>query len=231
MSHSLIEFLLLTFHFPFPRRLAALYQRNSSHPENIHLVKFVLRIIPFLHHDLVASYGCSNQDPAGKKLLSLWDAMALAFDMFGGAFSVSGSLFPNDVCQSTLEVFSSLHFSSHLYNMYALLLKLVHFDIGSKESNGRLSIQGPACRRSIYVAVRLMGLTTMPFGFVENTVYSFFGGLLDLLFPLANIVFSNFFSFYSCLLDCVHVVLTNIKCPVSDHVSWFLVAFYRLIRI
>lgn len=100
--------------------------------------------------------------------------MALAFDMFGGAFSVSGSLFPNDVCQSTLEVLSSLHFSSHLYNIYALLLKVVHFDIGSKESNGRISIQGAACRRPIYVAVRLMGLKAMPFGFVENTVHSFF---------------------------------------------------------
>nr|VDC75169.1 unnamed protein product [Brassica rapa] len=138
------------------RRLAALYQRNSSHPENIHLVKFVLRIIPFLHHDLVASYGCSNQDPAGKKLLSLWDAMALAFDMFGGAFSVSGSLFPNDVCQSTLEV-----------------LRKVMDVLASK---GQL---------------------------VEDR---------------------SMWRFYSCLLDCVHVVLTNIKCPVSDHVSSFIAA-------
>ncbi|WZZ25834.1 hypothetical protein YC2023_009235 [Brassica napus] len=138
------------------RRLAALYQRNSSHPENIHLVKFVLRIIPFLHHDLVASYGCSNQEPTGKKLLSLWDAMALAFDMFGGAFSVSGSLFPNDVCQSTLEV-----------------LRKVMDVLASK---GQL---------------------------VEDR---------------------SMWRFYSCLLDCVHVVLTNIKCPVSDHVSSFIAA-------
>ncbi|CAN6914804.1 unnamed protein product [Brassica oleracea] len=138
------------------RRLAALYQRNSSHQENIHLVKFVLRIIPFLHHDLVASYGCSNQEPTGKKLLSLWDAMALAFDMFGGAFSVSGSLFPNDVCQSTLEV-----------------LRKVMDVLASK---GQL---------------------------VEDR---------------------SMWRFYSCLLDCVHVVLTNIKCPVSDHVSSFIAA-------
>lgn len=138
------------------RRLAALYHRNSSHPENIHLVKFVLRIIPFLHHDLVASYGCSNQDPTGKKLLSLWDAMALAFDMFGGAFSVSGSLFPNDICQSTLEV-----------------LRKVMDVLASK---GQL---------------------------VEDR---------------------SMWRFYSCLLDCVHVVLTNIKCPVSDHVSSFIAA-------
>ncbi|KAL0727009.1 hypothetical protein Bca4012_023102 [Brassica carinata] len=138
------------------RRLAALYHRNSSHPENIHLVKFVLRIIPFLHHDLVASYGCSNQNPTGKKLLSLWDAMALAFDMFGSAFSVSGSLFPNDVCQSTLEV-----------------LRKVMDVLASK---GQL---------------------------VEDR---------------------SMWRFYSCLLDCVHVVLTNIKCPVSDHVSSFVAA-------
>lgn len=138
------------------RRLAALYHRNSSHPENIHLVKFVLRIIPFLHNDLVASYGCSNQDPTGKKLLSLWDAMALAFDMFGGAFSVSGSLFPNDICQSTLEV-----------------LRKVMDVLASK---GQL---------------------------VEDR---------------------SMWRFYSCLLDCVHVVLTNIKCPVSDHVSSFIAA-------
>ncbi|KAJ4913193.1 ARM repeat superfamily protein [Raphanus sativus] len=138
------------------RRLAALYHRNSSHPENIHLVKFVLRIIPFLHHDLVASYGCSNQDSTGKKLLSLWDAMALAFDMFGGAFSVSGSLFPNDVGQSTLEV-----------------LRKVMDVLASK---GQL---------------------------VEDR---------------------SMWRFYSCLLDCVHVVLTNIKCPVSDHVSSFIAA-------
>ncbi|XP_056859186.1 uncharacterized protein LOC130494587 isoform X1 [Raphanus sativus] len=138
------------------RRLAALCHRNSSHPENIHLVKFVLRIIPFLHHDLVASYGCSNQDSTGKKLLSLWDAMALAFDMFGGAFSVSGSLFPNDVGQSTLEV-----------------LRKVMDVLASK---GQL---------------------------VEDR---------------------SMWRFYSCLLDCVHVVLTNIKCPVSDHVSSFIAA-------
>ncbi|CAH8317896.1 unnamed protein product [Eruca vesicaria subsp. sativa] len=138
------------------RRLAALYQRNSSHPENIHLVKFLLRIIPFLHHDLVASYGFSNQDHTGKKLLSLWDAMALAFDMFGGAFSVSGSLFPNDVCQSTLEV-----------------LRKVMDVLASK---GQL---------------------------VEDR---------------------SMWRFYSCLLDCVHLVLTNIKCPVSDHVSSFIAA-------
>ncbi|KAF8114014.1 hypothetical protein N665_0043s0084 [Sinapis alba] len=138
------------------RRLAALYHRNSSHPENIHLVKFVLRIIPFLHHDLVASYGCSNQDSTGKKLLSLWDAMALAFDMFGGAFSVSGSLFPNDVSQSTLEV-----------------LRKVMDVLASK---GQL---------------------------VEDR---------------------SMWRFYSCLLDCVHGVLTNIKCPVSDHVSSFIAA-------
>ncbi|KAJ0251434.1 hypothetical protein HA466_0123860 [Hirschfeldia incana] len=138
------------------RRLAALYHRNSSHPENIHLVKFLLRIIPFLHHDLVASYGCSNQDSTGKKLLSLWDAMALAFDMFGGAFSVSGSFFPKDVCQSTLEV-----------------LRKVMDVLASK---GQL---------------------------VEDR---------------------SMWRFYSCLLDCVHVVLTNIKCPVSDHVSSFIAA-------
>lgn len=124
----------------------------------------------------------------------------------------------------------SFHVSSHLYHMYALLLKLVHFDIGSKESNGRLGIQGPACRRPIYVAVCLMGLQLCLRFCGEYSLLPFWG-LLYLLFPLANIVFSIFFSFYSCLLDCVHVVLTNIKCPVSDHVSWFLVAFYRLIRI
>ncbi|ESQ53046.1 hypothetical protein EUTSA_v10024269mg [Eutrema salsugineum] len=93
------------------RRFAALYHRNSSHQENIHLVNFLLRIIPLLHQDLVASYGFSNHDPTldlGKKLPeqsgSLWDAMALAFDMFGGAFSVSESFFPSDVSQSSLEV-------------------------------------------------------------------------------------------------------------------------------
>uniref|UniRef100_A0A1J3DAH3 HEAT repeat-containing protein 6 n=1 Tax=Noccaea caerulescens TaxID=107243 RepID=A0A1J3DAH3_NOCCA len=144
------------------RRLAALYHRNSSHPENIHLVKFLLRIIPLLHQDLVLSYGFSNQAPTldlEKKLpeqSSLWDAMALAFDMFGGAFSVSESLFPTDVCQSTLEVLRKV---------------------------------------------------------------------MDVLASKGQLVEDRFmWSFYSCLLDCVHLVLTNIKCPVSDHVSSFIAA-------
>ncbi|XP_024004640.1 uncharacterized protein LOC18029060 isoform X2 [Eutrema salsugineum] len=145
------------------RRFAALYHRNSSHQENIHLVNFLLRIIPLLHQDLVASYGFSNHDPTldlGKKLPeqsgSLWDAMALAFDMFGGAFSVSESFFPSDVSQSSLEV-----------------LRKVMDVLASK---GQL---------------------------VEDR---------------------SMWSFYSCLLDCVHLVLTNVKCPVSDHVSSFIAA-------
>lgn len=82
-----------------------MYHRNA---ENIHLVKFLLRIIPLLHQDLVLSYGFSNPTLDLEKKMpeqnSLWDSMALAFDMFGRAFSVSESLFPTDVCQCTLEV-------------------------------------------------------------------------------------------------------------------------------
>ncbi|KFK33977.1 hypothetical protein AALP_AA5G086100, partial [Arabis alpina] len=133
------------------RRLAA---RN---PDNIPLVKFLLRVIPLLHHHLLSSYAFSNhQDPTEKKLPTLWDAMALAFDMLGGAFSVSESLFPTDVCQSTLEV-----------------LRKVMDVLASK---GQL-VEDPFMWR-----------------------------------------------FYSCLLDSVHLVLTNIKSPVSDHVSSFIAA-------
>ncbi|CAH8277898.1 unnamed protein product [Arabidopsis lyrata] len=87
---------------------------------------------------------------------SLWDSMALAFEMFGRAFSVSESLFPTDVCQCTLEV-----------------LRKVMDVLASK---------------GLLVEDRFM------------------------------------WRFYSCLLDCVHEVLTNIKCPVSDHVSSFIAA-------
>nr|CAB37552.1 hypothetical protein [Arabidopsis thaliana]CAB80477.1 hypothetical protein [Arabidopsis thaliana] len=88
------------------RRLAPM------HPENIHLVKFLVRVVPLLHQDLVLSYGFSNQDPSPTLLVEkklpqqnrLWDSMALAFDMFGRAFSLSESLFPTDVSQCTLEV-------------------------------------------------------------------------------------------------------------------------------
>ncbi|KAL1220751.1 hypothetical protein V5N11_035550 [Cardamine amara subsp. amara] len=144
------------------RRLAALYHRNSSNSENIHLVKFLLRIIPLLHQDLVLSYGFSSQYPTldlQKKLpqhSSLWDVMALAFGMFGGAFSASESLFPSDLCQCTLEVLRKV---------------------------------------------------------------------MDVLASKPQLVEDRFmWSFYSCLLDCVHVVLANIKCPVSDHVSSFIAA-------
>ncbi|CAN8276875.1 unnamed protein product [Cochlearia groenlandica] len=139
--------------------------RNSSHPDIIHLVNFLLRIIPLLHQDFIASYGLSTQsDPAldlydNKKMPSqctLWDAMSLAFDLFGGAFSRSDSLFPSDVCQSTLEVLRKV--------MDVLAFK------------GQL-LENQSMRR-----------------------------------------------FYSRLLHCVHLVLTNSKCPVSDHVSSFIAA-------
>ncbi|XP_023635502.1 uncharacterized protein LOC17880611 isoform X3 [Capsella rubella] len=145
------------------RRLAAMYHRNSSHLDNIHLVKFLLRIIPLLHQDLLSSYGFSKQDPPTldqeKKLPeqhSLWDSMALAFDMLGRAFSVSESLFPTDVCQCTLEVLRKV---------------------------------------------------------------------MDVLASKGQLVEDRFmWRFYSCLLDCVHEVLTHIKCPISDHVSSFIAA-------
>ncbi|XP_010436900.1 PREDICTED: HEAT repeat-containing protein 6 isoform X2 [Camelina sativa] len=147
------------------RRLAAMYHGNSSHPEeNIHLVKFLLRIIPLLHQDLVLSYGLSKQDPPPTldvennlpQHYSLWESMALAFDMFGRAFSVSESLFSTDVCQCTLEVLRKV---------------------------------------------------------------------MDVLASKGQLVEDRFmWRFYSCLLDCVHEVLTNIKCPVSDHVSSFIAA-------
>jgi len=96
------------------------------HPENIHLVKFLVRVVPLLHQDLVLSYGFSNQDPSPTLLVEkklpqqnrLWDSMALAFDMFGRAFSLSESLFPTDVSQCTLEViFPFTDRSSHFSHM------------------------------------------------------------------------------------------------------------------
>jgi hypothetical protein len=132
------------------------------HPENIHLVKFLVRVVPLLHQDLVLSYGFSNQDPSPTLLVEkklpqqnrLWDSMALAFDMFGRAFSLSESLFPTDVSQCTLEVLRKV---------------------------------------------------------------------MDVLASKGQLVEDRFmWSFYSCLLGCVHEVLTNIKCPVSDHVLSFI---------
>jgi hypothetical protein len=80
--------------------------------------------------------------------------MALAFDMFGRAFSLSESLFPTDVSQCTLEVLRKV---------------------------------------------------------------------MDVLASKGQLVEDRFmWSFYSCLLGCVHEVLTNIKCPVSDHVLSFI---------
>ncbi|KAG7532293.1 hypothetical protein ISN45_Aa08g000010, partial [Arabidopsis thaliana x Arabidopsis arenosa] len=49
--------------------------------------------------------------------------------------------------------------------------------------------------------------------------------VMDVLASKGLLVEDRFmWRFYSCLLDCVHEVLTNIKCPVSDHVSSFIAA-------
>jgi hypothetical protein len=170
------------------------------HPENIHLVKFLVRVVPLLHQDLVLSYGFSNQDPSPTLLVEkklpqqnrLWDSMALAFDMFGRAFSLSESLFPTDVSQCTLEV-----------------LRKVMDVLASK---GQLVEDRFMWR---YMPLVLWRLQFTPF----------FLGSIRLVALLGNIHFLIFYSFYSCLLGCVHEVLTNIKCPVSDHVSGFLIPF------
>lgn len=113
--------------FPFShlRRLISVCHRKCSPPEDINLVKFLLRIIVSSHSELICSYhSIRNQKFAtemGKRVpryCSLWEVQTVAFSMLGETVSRDGSSIPVDVWKSMIEVripfFSYLVMSIHI---------------------------------------------------------------------------------------------------------------------
>lgn len=95
----------------FFRHLVIVHQQKFLLPDNIQLVKFLLRIVDCSRAHLISSsYTSANQRSAaatGKRLpkySSLWEVQTVAFTMLGESFERVGSSFPADVWQSTIEV-------------------------------------------------------------------------------------------------------------------------------
>ncbi|XVF10239.1 hypothetical protein REPUB_Repub07fG0165800 [Reevesia pubescens] len=90
-------------------------QRKCSLSDDIQLVNFLLHIIARSHLDLISMFRLSgNQKSAiemGKKLPrngSLWEAQTASFSMLGEVYSRTGSSFPVDILQSTIQVFRKM---------------------------------------------------------------------------------------------------------------------------
>ncbi|KAF3795695.1 HEAT repeat-containing protein 6 [Nymphaea thermarum] len=85
---------------------------NWSLHENSQLVKVLLRVVSFLREHLsTRSYAQAYRDSISTRTKinqpeKLWEIQSVAFSMLGDAFLRTGSSFPNDVWQSTLEVAS-----------------------------------------------------------------------------------------------------------------------------
>lgn len=103
--------------FSILRYLVSENQRKCSLPDDIQLVNVLLHIIARSHTDLISLYSSSsNQKSAiemGKKLQrngSLWEVLTSSFTMLGELHSRSGSSFPVDIWQSTIQVSSLFGF-------------------------------------------------------------------------------------------------------------------------
>ncbi|TYH06086.1 hypothetical protein ES288_A08G130100v1 [Gossypium darwinii] len=97
------------------RYLVSENQRKCSLPDDIQLVNVLLHIIARSHTDLISLYASSrNQKSAiemGKKLQrngSFWEVLTASFTMLGELYSRSGSSFPVDIWQSTIQVFRKM---------------------------------------------------------------------------------------------------------------------------
>ncbi|XP_031494860.1 uncharacterized protein LOC116260555 [Nymphaea colorata] len=83
---------------------------NWSVRENSQLVKVLLRVVSFLREHLsTRSYAQAYRDSISTRTKinqpeKLWEIQSVAFSMLGDAFLRTGSSFPNDMWQSTLEV-------------------------------------------------------------------------------------------------------------------------------
>ncbi|KAE8663292.1 RING-H2 finger protein ATL79-like [Hibiscus syriacus] len=97
------------------RHLVGENQRKFSLQDDIQLVNVVLHIIARMHMNVISLYSSSgNQKSAiemGKKLPrngSLWEVQTASFTMLGELYSRTGSSFPIDIWQSTIQVFRKL---------------------------------------------------------------------------------------------------------------------------
>ncbi|XVF12805.1 hypothetical protein REPUB_Repub08aG0151600 [Reevesia pubescens] len=93
------------------RYLASENQRKCSVSDDIQLLNFLINIITSSHTDLISLYRPSgNQKSAiemGKKFPrdgSLWEVQTAVFTMLGEVYSRTGSSFPADIWQSTIQV-------------------------------------------------------------------------------------------------------------------------------
>ncbi|XP_017973347.1 PREDICTED: HEAT repeat-containing protein 6 isoform X1 [Theobroma cacao] len=93
------------------RYLVSANQRKCSLSDDIQLVNFLLHIIARSHVDLISLYRPSgNQKSAiemGKKSPrygSLWEVQTTTFTMLGEVYSRTGSSFPVDTWQSTIQI-------------------------------------------------------------------------------------------------------------------------------
>ncbi|KAJ4839057.1 hypothetical protein Tsubulata_027630 [Turnera subulata] len=92
------------------RYLVSVYQQKSSLPDDIQLVRFLLRIIDCSRSHLVSSSSASSDERSaavtGKRLSkysSLWEVYTVAFNMLGEALARIGASLPFDVWQCTVE--------------------------------------------------------------------------------------------------------------------------------
>ena len=134
---SLLQFFLMLaqIHKLFiPRYLVSENQRKCSVSDDIQLVNFLLHIIARLHVDLISLYRPSGNKKSavemGKKLPrygSLWEVQTASFTMLGEVYSRSGSSFPVDIWQSTIQVNSLLGFDG----ICKRVTKIEFFELGS----------------------------------------------------------------------------------------------------
>ncbi|XWS50226.1 hypothetical protein CRYUN_Cryun12cG0070300 [Craigia yunnanensis] len=93
------------------RYLVSENQRKCSLSDDIQLVNFLIHVITGSHVDLISLYRPSGNLKSaieiGKKLPrygSLWEVQTVAFTMLGEVYSRTGSSFPVDMWQSTIQV-------------------------------------------------------------------------------------------------------------------------------
>ncbi|PPR83440.1 hypothetical protein GOBAR_AA37273 [Gossypium barbadense] len=120
------------------RYLVSENQRKCSLPDDIQLVNVLLHIIARSHTDLISLYASSrNQKSAiemGKKLQrngSFWEVLTASFTMLGELYSRSGSSFPVDIWQSTIQASSLFGFGGFCKHdaeveFYSSLLHCLH---------------------------------------------------------------------------------------------------------
>ncbi|KAK8583569.1 hypothetical protein V6N12_067835 [Hibiscus sabdariffa] len=97
------------------RRLVVENQRKCSLQDDIQLVNVILRIIASTHINVISLYSSSGNPKSaiemGKKLTrngSLWEIQTASFTMLGELYSRTGSSFPLDIWQSTIQVFRKM---------------------------------------------------------------------------------------------------------------------------